>query len=322
MAKPIYAGTYPSRGRGRWRRVFVIILLLQIVAVGIFFYLKKDKNETPQEKAATTDRTEQVDTISPDTPIKPAEVLTPQIATSTPESRRTVESARAKMADGDLLAAKSLLDYQVANTPDPEAIQLLGEINMKLLMASPMQVPGMQRYTIQSGDSLDRIAKHFGTTVALIQKTNRIENASRIKINQSIFVLTGSFSIRVSKTQNYLDLLLDGKLFKRYAVGTGKMGKTPAVEFYIYDKITNPTWTRLSDGKKIEFGDPENVLGTRWMALKSDEHAELTGFGIHGTWEDNSIGKQSSAGCVRMHNKDVEELFDMVPRKTAVTISE
>ena len=33
-----------------------------------------------------------------------------------------------------------------------------------------------------------------------------------------------------------------------------------------------------------------------------------------------SIGKQSSAGCVRMHNDDVIELYDIVPKGTEVTI--
>jgi lipoprotein-anchoring transpeptidase ErfK/SrfK len=58
------------------------------------------------------------------------------------------------------------------------------------------------------------------------------------------------------------------------------------------------------------------------MALKSTQNSSLKGFGIHGTWERNSIGSQSSAGCVRMFNEDVEELFDIVPRKSRVTIEE
>jgi lipoprotein-anchoring transpeptidase ErfK/SrfK len=143
-----------------------------------------------------------------------------------------------------------------------------------------------------------------------------------IRSGTRLLVFNSNFSIRVSKSQNYLDLLMDGKLFKRYPVGTGKFGKTPAVKFTITDKIIEPPWTRQSDNKQIEYGDPENVLGTRWMAIQSAENPELTGFGIHGTWERDSIGKQSSAGCIRMLNEDVEELFDLVPRKTAVIIAD
>ena len=92
--------------------------------------------------------------------------------------------------------------------------------------------------------------------------------------------------------------------------------------FLIVDKIIEPPWTRPSDNRKIEYGDPENVLGSRWMALRSENHPELVSFGIHGTWERNSIGKKSSAGCIRMLNEDIEELFDVVPRKTKVVFAE
>ena len=109
----------------------------------------------------------------------------------------------------------------------------------------------------------------------------------------SLIVFEGSFSILVSKNNNLLDLMLNEQLFKRYPVGTGKFGKTPAVDFFIYDKIIEPPWTRPADNRLIEYGDPENVLGTRWMALRSAENTSLKGFGIHGTWERDSIGAQS-----------------------------
>lgn len=41
---------------------------------------------------------------------------------------------------------------------------------------------------------------------------------------------------------------------------------------------------------------------------------------IHGTNHEESIGIPSSHGCVRMYNKDVIELFDLVDNKTLVNI--
>jgi len=38
----------------------------------------------------------------------------------------------------------------------------------------------------------------------------------------------------------------------------------------------------------------------------------LKGFGIHGTNSPRSIGQAKSHGCVRMRNRDVEELFELV----------
>jgi len=39
----------------------------------------------------------------------------------------------------------------------------------------------------------------------------------------------------------------------------------------------------------------------------------VRGFGIHGTSAPQSIGKSASHGCIRLRNRDVEELFELVP---------
>ncbi len=320
MAKPIYAGSYNTRGRGRWKKVFIIVILLQIALVGVYLYMHKDrKEEVAPERPASPSGSASSDLALPTAPNEPAApVLEPTI--STPESQAAISDAQAAIAGGQLVGAKAILDKVVATSSDPQAIKLLGEVNMKLLK-SALMMPGKEYYVIQPGDYLQKIAKKFNTTVALIKAMNGLKT-DNIRAGARLLVYNSNFTIRVSKTHNRLDLLMDGKLFKRYSVGTGKFGKTPAVEFFIVDKIAEPPWTRPSDNRQIEYGDPENVLGTRWMALKAEDHPELTGFGIHGTWERDSIGKQSSAGCIRMLNENVEELFDLVPRKTTVIISD
>jgi len=73
----------------------------------------------------------------------------------------------------------------------------------------------------------------------------------------------------------------------------------------------------------IPYGDKENVLGTRWISLTATgQTPKVRGYGIHGTWEPDTVGKQASAGCVRLLNPDVEELFLIVPMGTPVTIVE
>ncbi len=314
MAKPIYAGSYPSRGRSRWRTVFTIIILLHLVAVGVYLVAtRKGGEEQPAPPGPSAP--------SADLPLPAAPAPLPLApASPDPAAQGAIADARAALDGGQLQAAKTILDKVVAQSSDPEALKLLGEVNIRLLR-SPQMMPGKEYYVIQSGDYLQKIAGKFNTTVELIKTMNGLESDT-IRLGARLLVFNGNFSIRVSKTANTLDLLSGGKLFKRYPVGTGKFGKTPEVGFSIVDKIVEPPWTRPSDNKQIQYGDPENVLGTRWMALKSDDHPELVGFGIHGTWERDSIGHQSSAGCVRMFNEDVEELFDLVPRKTPVVITD
>jgi lipoprotein-anchoring transpeptidase ErfK/SrfK len=117
-----------------------------------------------------------------------------------------------------------------------------------------------------------------------------------------------------------LVLYLNDRFFKRYPVGIGKESRTPLGTFAVSDRIVEPVWWR-PDGRQIPFGNPENILGTRWLALRATAGtADVKGYGIHGTWDDKSIGKAESAGCVRMKNSDVEQLFDLVPLGTPVTI--
>ena len=93
---------------------------------------------------------------------------------------------------------------------------------------------------------------------------------------------------------------------------------TPEGDFEIATKLKNPPWYRR--GERIEYGDPRNILGTRWIGFR--DTAEYQGYGIHGTTKPESIGKAQSDGCIRMLNGDVEELFGLVTIGTPVIIKE
>ncbi len=78
---------------------------------------------------------------------------------------------------------------------------------------------------------------------------------------------------------------------------------SPTGVFKIATSIEDPTW--YTKGKVVPPGK-SNPLGTRWLGLT------LKGYGIHGTSNPSSIGRNASHGCIRMRNHDVEELFKMV----------
>ena len=49
---------------------------------------------------------------------------------------------------------------------------------------------------------------------------------------------------------------------------------------------------------------PDNPLGDRWLTLGSSS------YGIHGTNNVWSIGRNATHGCVRLYNDDMRALFD------------
>lgn len=203
----------------------------------------------------------------------------------------------------------------------PALEQVLGRLAGDIYFS---QRPGPDKvvYAVRPGDSLAKLADRYVCPVALIMRANGVKDAKRIQPGQTlVFPDHPKFAVTVSKSKNTLLLTLNGKFFKRYVVGTGANAKTPAGTWKMVDREEHPGWWK--DGELIPYGDERNILGTHWLALEPvGDTPRVSGYGIHGTWDDSTLGKQSSAGCVRMRNSDVEELFVLLPRGTPVLIVE
>ena len=110
--------------------------------------------------------------------------------------------------------------------------------------------------------------------------------------------------IVVSITDRKLAVMDADRVVKIFPTAVGAPASPSPVGVYkIVTSIPDPTW--YYRGKIVGPGKA-NPLGTRWLGLS------IKGYGIHGTNAPSSIGHNASHGCVRMRNKDVEELFGMV----------
>ena len=194
-----------------------------------------------------------------------------------------------------------------------EIKKMVSEINSKLLF-SKKETSNSTIYTVRPGDSLGKIAKKFDTNIGLIMRSNKLQN-SIIREGEKLKISKAKYSIVIDKSDHTLTLLSDGKFFKQYSIAVGKQNSpTPAGSFSIDSRLENPTW--FHKGKVIPAGVPENILGTRWLGFS------IPGYGIHGTMQPESIGTDSTSGCIRMYNEEVEELYDTVPLKTWVTVTD
>jgi lipoprotein-anchoring transpeptidase ErfK/SrfK len=110
--------------------------------------------------------------------------------------------------------------------------------------------------------------------------------------------------IVVSIPDRKLALIEDGRVVKVYRVAVGAdVSPSPSGELTIVHRLTKPTY--YHPGVVIPPGQ-SNPLGTRWIGLSTP------GYGIHGTNQPESIGRNASHGCIRMRNRDVEDLFERV----------
>jgi|tagenome__1003787_1003787.scaffolds.fasta_scaffold20985708_6 lipoprotein-anchoring transpeptidase ErfK/SrfK len=127
--------------------------------------------------------------------------------------------------------------------------------------------------------------------------------------------------ITIDRAHFTLRLFKRLKISKRYGIAVGMAGlDTPAGQYTIHDKQINPAWhvpqaawAGSLAGQVIPGGAPNNPLKARWMGVAN-------GVGIHGTAEDWSIGSRASHGCIRMHVRDVVDLFRRVSVGTPVLI--
>ncbi|MBI4354771.1 MAG: L,D-transpeptidase family protein [Candidatus Omnitrophica bacterium] len=186
----------------------------------------------------------------------------------------------------------------------------LGTVNVTVFF-SPVVTEADAAYEVKAGDTLGAIATHHHVTLELLKRANGLTN-DLIRPRQKLKIPRGAFTILVDKSQNQLLVTQDNQFFKSYAVATGTDGSTPTGTFKIVNKLVNPVWYR--QGAVVPPESPENILGTRWLGF------DKKGYGIHGSVDPSGIGKQVTAGCVRMHNQDVEELFALIPLGTDVTI--
>ena len=98
--------------------------------------------------------------------------------------------------------------------------------------------------------------------------------------------------------------------------------ETPKGTFSIESKLEKPVWIR-PDWAFIEQGDP--VPGNMADRLKPGVLGQYAlGFGngyfIHGALYSNLLGQDVTHGCIQLHPKDLQFVFETVPLGTPLTI--
>ncbi|MDP8266498.1 MAG: L,D-transpeptidase family protein [Candidatus Aceula meridiana] len=240
---------------------------------------------------------------------------TPTQVKSNPKEVQALYKEAVTAEEGnDLATAKELYKNIMNDYPDfsemEDVQKRLEQANLGIIF-SKAQTPQTVIHVVEKGDSLSKLGKKYNCTVALIKKSNNLKN-DIIRIGQRLRIWAEPFSVLVDKSQNKLILKSGDEVVKVYTVATGKDNSTPVGTFIIETKLVDPVW--FKSGAIIPPDSAQNELGARWMGF------DIQGYGIHGTTHPESLGQQATAGCVRMHNDDVKELYDLLTLNTQVTI--
>ncbi|HME35463.1 MAG TPA: L,D-transpeptidase [Candidatus Sulfotelmatobacter sp.] len=118
--------------------------------------------------------------------------------------------------------------------------------------------------------------------------------------------------VLVSIPDRKLAVLEGGNVIATFSVAVGAAwSPSPTGEFQIVSRVVNPIY--YHHGSVVPSGK-DNPVGTRWLGLSRPR------YGIHGTNAPKSIGHAASHGCIRLRNRDIEQLFTMLQVGDSVEI--
>lgn len=255
----------------------------------------------------------------PDTiPAAPARPAVPAAAApNAAAAPGTMEEARQLITSNKKFEARAVLTKLILSAQEgPARDEMRGMLDLinREIFFSRAPSEDAEFYEVQPGDALSKISTRHGKDVYfsdLLLKINGMTDPRRLRAGQKIKIPKGEFSALVQKRPHRLIILFNGAYIKEYLVALGAPASpTPTGTFKIANtKQVNPDWY-APDGNLHKFGDPANILGTRWIGFENTE--TLSGYGIHGTSQPETVGQDVSNGCVRMRNSDAEEVFTML----------
>jgi lipoprotein-anchoring transpeptidase ErfK/SrfK len=155
--------------------------------------------------------------------------------------------------------------------------------------------------------------------VAALRTHQRTVRIRAVRVDPSVTRARFGPIVVIRRDSKGLHLYRGMRLWKRFGVATGQSEyPTPIGGFSIVTMQRHPWWyppdSDWAKGEKPIPPGPGNPLGTRWMGLSA------SGVGMHGTPDATSIGYSASHGCIRMHIREAEWLFNRVRVGTPVFI--
>lgn len=270
-------------------------------------------------------------TMAADEPSAPSQPA--QLSTGNPAVDRLIRDAMRSMQSqpiqSRLTLSQALHSPQLSEAQRHEIRSVLTALN-QMMVFEPIVVPGdpfAMKYTIQSGDYLQKIVRTTSVQIdwRFAARINGVD-PKRIRVGQQLKLITGPFHAIVNKSDFRLDLYLgDGPqqvYVRSFDVGLGQYNSTPEGLFRVKprSKAVNPAWVNPRTGEAFDADDPQNPIGEHWIGLEGvdDSLRDVIGYGIHGTIEPESIGRETSMGCVRLLDDDIELLFEVLVEEASL----
>jgi L,D-transpeptidase ErfK/SrfK len=233
---------------------------------------------------------------------------------------------------------------------------LIYKLLLAALMLCFLQVSSAQSYMLPDPNSKDtmvgkaiEIKSRPGDTLRLIGRrydmgTTEMQHANQ-GINPDMRLLPGTRVIVPSlfilpERKNWKGIYVNLNSYRlfyfpadlniviTYPIGIGKEGmNTPTFNGFITKKVQDPWWyvpTSVSERTlknngiqlpKIMPPEPDNPLGQYKI------YTSNPGYLMHGTNRPLMVGAQVSSGCLRILPEDIEQIYELIPLNTPISVN-
>ncbi len=184
---------------------------------------------------------------------------------------------------------------------DPNALLVGQQICIPIKIQMYPSCPTTNYYVVVKGDTINSIAISFNITTAQLLYSNYGIEPNDLYLDQVLCIPVAPpvVNIEINVVERKLEVYLYGNLFKTYII---------ALE-YPFDPVPRGTFKVIN--KQV---DPGVERGARWLGLSQP------GFGIQGTNNPQFIQNVSKGSSIVLSNRDVSELFNLIPVVTTVKI--
>jgi LysM repeat protein len=279
-----------------WKALVIILLAAAIFGGGWYFtdklFLKPERILLQEQKA----REENPPTPPPDPSLKDYQKLEKLKSTDDPVAARE--------------AYRQFLRDWPDSTKLDEAKDTLGQINTDIFF-SRYPAPEKQKYIVQRGDALVKIAAKMKTTAELIMRSNNLDG-TLINVGDELLISQPDFALLIDQAKKTVTLYNHGEFFKRYkptswdAPGRPQPSNSQA-------KVTETiAW---HNGERVAFGSKNYLGATRWILTSVPSIALYSDFAKAG--ESGKTDKPASG--IGLAPEEMDELAALVRRGTPIT---
>lgn len=174
---------------------------------------------------------------------------------------------------------------------DEQVTEMLGKLAGSIIYDATSEHNIWPAYTVQPGDSLEKIASHNGVTPALLMKINGLTDPRAIKPGDGLKVVKGPFNAIVNLPRSEITLVLADRYAGRVPIHLGREFTPPDVR----------------DPLSIVDKDP----GDLWIGLGGK-------LGIH---KQNSVTKSGAVrDSIAVAAEDAQDLYDILSMGSKVQV--